>query len=209
MIEVIPSIVVQTVQGFEQRLRKVEPYVSRVHLDIVDGKFADNTTITGYEELFQIETNVKVGVHLMVMKPEDQMHHWYTTKAERFSVHIESTDALKDIIAEAHANKRKIGVALNPETPCDAIRKFVDSVDYVHFMTVHPGFYGGEFLEDVVEKISQFHGEFPNIPIVVDGGINPHTAKKVVAAGASELIVGTDIFNSPDIRMEIEQLKNL
>ena len=43
--------------------------------------------------------------------------------------------------------------------------------------------------------------------IEVDGGINPDTAKKVIAAGANVLVAGSDVFKQADRNARIAQLR--
>ncbi len=207
MIEIIPSILAKTSEEFEKLLRMVEPYVDRVHLDIGDGDFVPTKTISGYEELIKMETKAKFDVHLMVSRPEDQMYFWYKTKADRFLIHAETDHGHKNLVDQIHFNGRKVGMVLNPETQFEKIAELIDDIDFVQFMTVHPGNYGGEFVENVIDKILDFHGQYPNIPIMVDGAIHTETARRVVAVGASILVVGTHILNEGnDAGKAIEEL---
>ena len=209
MIEIIPSILATTEEGFEKLLRVVEPYVDRVHLDIGDGDFISTKTISGYEELIKIETNVNFDVHLMVSRPEDQMYFWYKTKADRFLIHAETDHGHKNLIDQIHLNSRKVGLVLNPETQVEKIIELVDSIDFIQFMTVHPGFYGSKFEEGVIGKILEFHGQYPNVPVFVDGGVNPETALRLIAVGATNLVVGNYVVSSKDVGKAIEELKKI
>ena len=152
MTKIIPSILAKTSEEFEKLLRIVEPYVDRVHLDIGDGDFVLTKTISGYEELMIMETKVKFDVHLMVSRPEDQMYFWYKTKADRFLIHAETDHGHRNLVESIHLNGRKVGLVLNPETQIEKIFELMDNIDFVQFMTVHPGNYGGEFVESVIDK---------------------------------------------------------
>src|SRR3989344_1472360 len=210
MIKIIPSILATTEEEFERLLRMVEPYVDRVHLDIGDGDFIPTKTVSGYEQLIKMETKVMFDVHLMVSKPEDQMYFWYKTKADRFLIHAETDHGHKDLIAQIHSNNRKVGLVLNPETQVEKIAEMIDDIDFVQFMTVHPGNYGGEFVESVVDKILDFHGRYPGVQIMVDGAIHSETARRVIAVGASILVVGTHVLNeSKDVGKAIEELRKI
>lgn len=209
MIKIIPSILAKTSEEFEKLLKRVEPYVDRVHLDIGDGDFVPTKTISGYEELMKIETKVSFDVHLMVSRPEDQMYFWYKTKADRFLIHAETDHGHGNLINQIHFNNRKVGLVLNPETQVEKIMELMDSVDFVQFMTVHPGFYGSEFVESVINKILEFHGQYPNMPIFVDGGVNLETASHLVAVGVTTLVVGSYVLESQDVGKAIEELNKI
>lgn len=209
MIKIIPSILAETSDEFEKLLRSVEPYVDRVHLDIADGDFVPTKTISGYEELIKMETKVKFDVHLMISRPEDQMYFWYKTKADRFLIHAETDHGHRNLINQIHLNGKEVGLVLNPETQIDKITGLVGDVDFIQFMTVQPGFYGSEFVEKVLNKILEFHGQYPSVPIFVDGGVNSETALHLIAVGATTLVVGSYIVNSKDVGKAIEELNTI
>lgn len=208
MVEIIPSILVKTKEEFLSKILAVENLTERVHLDIADGIFVPNMTISGFEEVESIETTLEFEAHLMVSKPENHIVRWLETPVDTFTFHIEATQKAQEIIEKAKEAEKRIGIALNPETPISAIEPFVNQIDFVHFMTVEPGFYGSKFVEAVLDKISDFHYFYPDKPIVADGGINPETAEKTIQAGANTLIVGSYIWNSKDIAKALTELKS-
>lgn len=210
MIKIIPAIIAKSYEELEKMVRQVEPYVDRVQLDIMDGDFVPDKTISGYEELIKLETKLKFDVHLMVSKPEDQMYYWYKTGADNFLIQAETDHGHQDLIRQIHSNNRKAGLVLNPETPIEKIIELIDDIDSVQFMTVHPGAYGGEFVESVVDKIREFHNRYPNIPLAVDGAIHAGNIQKVIAAGASIIVLGSHIFSeNRDVGEAIEEMKAL
>ena len=216
MIEIIPAILTDSPVQFKDLILKIEPYVSRVHIDVADGVFVPNKTITGFEEVKgmastgspQVGSGLKFDVHLMVQRPQDVIKEWFFTHADRFLIHAESTVDLGGIIDDIHNNDRKVGLVLNPETEVDKIKEFIDRIDYIQFMTVHPGFQGGKFEEVVVDKIANFHKNYFNIPIIVDGGITPETALQLAAVGVSMLVAGSYIIKSGNFAEAINKLKN-
>lgn len=115
MIEIIPAILTKTFDEFEKMVRRVEPFVERVALDIADESFTPSSTIKGHEELLKIETPVKFDVHLMIVHPSEEMYCWYKTKADRFFIHAENNSNLGELINQIHMNHRKVGLVLNPE----------------------------------------------------------------------------------------------
>ncbi len=209
MVEIIPAILAKTSKEFEEMIKIVEPFVDRVHLDIGDGDFVSTKTISGFEELVKVETKVKFDVHLMISRPEDQMYFWYKTKADRFFIHAETDHGHSNLINQIHLNGREVGLVLNPETQVEKISELIQDMDFIQFMTVHPGAYGGEFVESVISKILEFHGQYPNVPIFVDGGVNPETALHLIAVGATTLVVGSYVVGSNDVGKAIEELKKM
>lgn len=208
MAEIIPSILVKTKEEFLEKVLAIETFTDQAHLDIADGIFVPNITIDGIEEIEELETSLHFGVHLMVAKPENHIHRWLQTPAERFVFHIETTKKAEEIIGAAKEVEKLIGVALNPKTPVSEIESIIDLVDFVHFMTVEPGFYGSKFEESVLVKITDFHYFYPDKEIEVDGAVTPETAPKLIGAGVNILIVGSYLFEK-DPKKSFEKLKSL
>jgi len=208
MIEILPSILVKTKEELEEKVRAIELHCERAHLDIADGIFVPNKTIDGFLELEQIETELLFAVHLMVSKPENHVARWLETVVDSIIFHTESTQKHIEVINLIKEGDCEVGIALNPSTPHTAISEWVDLVDFVHFMTVEPGFYGGKFVDSVVDKIKDFHYFYPDKPIRVDGAVTPDTASRLIEAGATSLIVGHYLFEN-GIERSLDVLKNL
>jgi ribulose-phosphate 3-epimerase len=220
MIEIIPSILATTREELKDMIEKVESTTSLVHLDIADGIFVNSKTI-GLEEIKSISTNLKFSVHLMVERPVVHASLWLgVPNVESIIFHIETTNPTlvhndgvnktQEIIDTVRSAGKKVGIALNPETGLETIESFGGSVDMVQFMTVHPGNYGGEFVEGVLGKVSDFHNRHPGLKIAVDGSIHRETARMAIEAGAEILIMGSHVFSDGrDIGEAINELKNL
>jgi ribulose-phosphate 3-epimerase len=206
MIEIIPAILTDSPTKFKDLVLRLEPYARRIHIDIADGIFVPNKTINGYDDLKTIESASKFDVHLMVTKPQDHSKEWFYTHAERFIIHAES-EGVEGAIHSVREHKRKIGLALNPETPAENIENYLDKIDFVQFMTVHPGFQGGSFVSEVVDKISAFRARYPDILIMCDGGITPETAPQLIRAGANSVVSGSYVIKSENFEEAINKLK--
>lgn len=208
MIEIIPAILTKDSGEFAEMVKEIKPFSKKIHLDIADGIFVPNKTIDGIEELNKIENGSDITVHLMIKNPEEQIDDWLKTSAVGYIFHIEATDKAGELIKIIKENKKTAGIALNPKTPIETVMPYIDQIDFVHFMTVEPGFYGSKFVEPVLDKISELRRLYPGLLISVDGGVTPETAPKLVKAGVNILISGSYIFKSMDIGEAINNLKN-
>ena len=124
-------------------------------------------------------------------------------------IHAETDHGHASLIDQIHFNDKKAGLVLNPETQIEKITELIDGIDFVQFMTVAPGFYGSQFEESVINKILEFHGQYPSVPIFADGGINPETILRLIAVGVTSFVVGSYIMNSPDVGKAIEELSKM
>ena len=207
MIEIIPTIFAKTPEEFTNIVHRYEPFFSRASIDVSDGIFTNEKTVSGFEELKKMPSNLKFDAHLMVENPQDKMADWQNTPVDRFFIHIENNrNIIASLANSLHYNGKKVGLVVNPDTGIDEIREFVESVDIVQFMTVQPGAYGRDFIYNVLEKIAMFRESYPNIPIAVDGGINLETAPNIKKTGAVIYFVGSYFNNSTDLRKSIDDL---
>ena len=89
-------------------------------------------------------------------------------------------------------------LALNPDTPVDAVRPYLDIVDLVLCMTVFPGFGGQSFMADVMGKVEQVRRAVDAgslaVDVEVDGGIDVDTAPVAARAGANVFVAGSAVF---------------
>ena len=67
-----------------------------------------------------------------------------------------STKNLKESIELIKSLGKKVGLSLNPETSIETIEKYLQDINLVLVMTVHPGFGGQKFLSKVLDKIKNF-----------------------------------------------------
>lgn len=211
-IQIIPAIIAKSYEEFESMIKKVEPYTDRVHLDIIDGEFAPNKTIEGFGELAKFienfqDTKLKFEVHLMVKKPENIINDWLKTDIDKYLIHWESTDKFNDLLALIKSKGNLFGPALNPETDLKVIDNIASKIDLVQLMSVHPGFYGKEFLPETADRIKTLHSKYADLKIQIDGGVNQETAKIIAETGANILVSGSYIVNSDNPGKAIKELQ--
>ncbi len=209
MFEIIPAIIVKTRDELESKIKLIEPHTNWVQIDIDDGKFVPNITLKNPREIKAIiaaHPDLKFELHLLIMNPEETLVDWIGTGARRIIVHIEATSVAEDIIEAAHEAGMQIGLALNPETAIEAVSSYLDQIEEILFLSVHPGFSGRPFIPEVIEKIIEFHNHHPKMIIGIDGGINLKTIHLAARAGVNRFYAQSVIFNAKDIGHVFELL---
>jgi ribulose-phosphate 3-epimerase len=172
-----------------------------LHLDVMDGRFVPNITI-GPPVVAAIRkvTQLPLDVHLMIVEPERYIDEFARAGADLISVHLEAAPHLHRLVQQIRAAGKKAAVAVNPHSPLDGLHVVLPDLDMVLLMSVNPGFGGQKFIEAVVPKVSALRAEIDRrgleVDIEVDGGIEPHTAPLVVAAGATILVAGSAVFHA-------------
>ena len=193
MIEIVPAILVKDKADFERKLASVSAHVKRVQIDIMDGKFVPNTTLSP-EEFPPIPKKLLVEYHLMVENPLDYVRR-IGKKGAIYELHVES---LKEIgVEKAIASVKKMGgrvaLAISPDTPVSAVAPYLAHVEHVLVMTVYPGFSGQKYLPAMEKKMRELAGM--GAVVEVDGGVGLGSARSAAAAGATLLGVASAIFS--------------
>jgi ribulose-phosphate 3-epimerase len=208
-IEIIPAIMPQTRAELEEKLRAVESYVSSVQIDVMDGKFVEGMTWP-YRENEPVELPhagaVQFEIDLMIERPETVIDAWQRAGARRIIVHIESTNALEQIISQLNPSRVSLGVAIDTATPLSELELYLNQVDFVQCMGIAEiGKQGEPFDERVLKKLSELRAARPSLILSVDGAVHLDNAKRLVEAGANRLVSGSEILMSVDVGAKIAE----
>ncbi len=197
------SILACDLSRLAEEIRRVQPYVDMIHLDVMDGVFVPNITF-GFPLLEAVKscTNLPIDVHLMIIDADKYVENFARSGASWIGVHYEACVHLHRTVQKIKENGAKAYAVLNPHTPVEVLTDILVELDGVLVMTVNPGFSGQKFIEWTVEKIKRLRRMIDerslDVKIMVDGGVNEETMEKVVCAGAEILVMGYGIFRNPD-----------
>jgi ribulose-phosphate 3-epimerase len=186
--------------GFEVE-RAAGGGVDSIHLDVMDGHFVDNLTMGPVVvEAVRAGTSLPFHTHLMISNPLSYAERFAQAGSDLIVFHVEADDDPGEVIAEIERSGRRPGIALNPETPADAVLGWLDRIDLLLVMTVHPGWGGQAFIDDVMPKLRALREEIDRrglaVPIGVDGGVNLATVGRAYGAGAEVLVVGSALYST-------------
>lgn len=202
MIKLVPSVACADCLNLEKDILEMErAKVDIYHIDIMDGHYVPNLCLN-FDIVKQIKniTDTPIDVHLMVENPEEYIDLLAQLGVEYICFHNETTRFHIKLIQKIKSYGIKVGVALNPATKIDILTHYIDMVDYIHVMTVEPGFAGQTFIEEMYNKIEELSEwrEKNNLEfaIEVDGGIDLDNGKECVKRGANYFVGGVFcIFN--------------
>ena len=137
----------------------------------------------------------------MVDDPDPMLPRWVEAGCEIVIVHAEATRHLHRTLSVIADLGARVGVALNPATPLEAVTNVLDLVDLLLVMTVNPGFGGQQYLAAMEYKIAAARAEIDRrgyeIELEVDGGIAGATIGAAARAGADVFCAGSALFNGP------------
>lgn len=182
-----------------------------IHLDVMDGSFVPNISF-GAPVISSVRkiTNAIFDVHLMIDEPIRYLDDFIKAGADMITVHYEACKDLDRTLARIREGGIKAGLAISPDTSVDVLKPYVDMVDMILIMSVHPGFGGQSFIENSLEKIAatkqllQEKG-LDQVWIEVDGGIGAGNIEKVCEAGANVFVAGSAVFKG-DMAANTRQL---
>jgi ribulose-phosphate 3-epimerase len=174
-----------------------------VHVDVMDGHFVPNLTF-GPKMVADLHraTRLPLDVHLMIERPDDWVDRYVDAGAAYVVIHVEAAREVSATLRRIRTRGAKAGITLNPDTPVQAILPYLDDVDLALVMSVNPGFGGQKFIENAIGKLQRLRKEIDSrrlaVELEVDGGVKLDNVRRVVEAGASVVVAGSAVFESPD-----------
>lgn len=208
MFEIIPSPGTQDKEwdAVEKKLEIVKPFAKTVHIDVCDGKFADNTTFLDPEPFKKYASVFDLEVHLMVDDPITYLDKWAAAGFKRFIGQIERMPNQVDFVAKAQ-QLGEVGLAIDGPTAVENLKVSPLDLDVLLIMLIKAGFSGQEMQEEYINKITHFSKD-ELLSIAVDGGINESNIDKAYLAGARRFAVTSAIFNSQEPEVVFNNLNS-
>ncbi len=214
MVKIAPAVLMVDYGRLADEIVAVEKEADLFHFDVMDGHFVPVISYgASVIRSLRPRTAVPFDVHLMVQYPERYITDFAKAGSDRLTVHAEVCPHLDRTIRQIKEAGAKAGVALNPSTPLEAVDPVIRDVDTILLMSVNPGFGGQGFIAEVEQKVERLRQRLDALQVdcelEVDGGIKVENASRIAKAGASILVAGSAVFQSPDPVAVIRQMKHL
>lgn len=203
---IAPSLMCMDLMRFGEQLAFFEKRIHFHHVDIMDGHFVPNLTLSPYFiQQLRPNTAVPIDAHLMTTTPGNFIESCAKAGADYISMHVETLSAVgyRNIKMIRDLGK-KPGLVFNPETTVDSAKHYINLVDKITIMTVDPGFASQPFIVEMLAKIEELADTRKkrglNFLIEIDGSCNKNTYQGMIGAGAEVLVLGsTGLFfpNTP------------
>jgi ribulose-phosphate 3-epimerase len=184
-----------------------------VHFDVMDNHYVPNLTFGApiCQALRDYGITAPIDVHLMV-KPVDRIiPDFAKAGASMITFHVEASEHVDRTLQLIKEHGCKAGVVLNPATPLSHLEFIMDKVDMILLMSVNPGFGGQSFIPKTLDKLRAVRKMIDesgrDIRLEIDGGVKVDNIKEIAEAGADMFVAGSAIFNQPDYKAVIDQMR--
>jgi len=184
-----------------------------VHFDVMDNHYVPNLTIGPMvcKALRDFGISAPIDVHLMVEPVDSMIVDFAKAGASIITFHPDASKHVDRSLQLIKDHGCKAGLVLNPATSLEVLAHVMDKLDVVLLMSVNPGFGGQSFIPHTLEKLRQVRKLIDDsgrdIRLQVDGGVKVDNIKEIAEAGADMFVAGSAIFNQPDYKVVIEQMR--
>ena len=209
IIEITPSILTADFSRLGETLEEaVDAGINWIHMDVMDGNWVVNKTITFGPALIRsirdrLGPNVFIDCHLMITNAEQTWAQYVEAGVDLVIAHIEAIDNPAALISSIQAAGCQVGLVLNPNTPVNSILPYLTDLDLVLVMSVVPGKGGQSFMPEVEDKVREFRTAIDRqindggraTKLMIDGGIKHHNSAMVSDWGIDVAVVGSGLIN--------------
>ncbi len=207
MAVICPTVTAENPHQYREQIERVAPFVSRVHIDFMDGDFTPNKS-PGLGQAWWPHT-MQADLHIMFKSPLEYIEQIIRLNPRLVIVHAEAEGNFVKLAEDLHGAGIMVGVALLPKTDVKTIIPAIEHIDHVLIFSGSLGHFGGEADTSLLDKVEQLKALKHSIEIGWDGGINDQNIKKLVDFGVDVLNVGGFIHHSKDPKSDYEKLRNL
>lgn len=200
MMILSPSMLAADFGNLGKELQTIEENgVKWIHLDVMDGIFVPNLSFA-QPVIASIRpiSNLFFDVHLMITEPIRYVESFKKAGADLITIHLEACEDVDATIAKIRECGCKVGLSICPDTPVSDLEPYIEKVDMVLIMSVHPGFGGQKFIPTSLDKIRELKNMVDEkglqIDIQVDGGVGVGNVEDVLKAGANVIVAGSAVF---------------
>ena len=176
-------------------MARVEPFASRIHVDVADGDFTHNKLIS--LDRIWWRGNRTIDLHMMYRFPSEHADIVLALKPRLVIIQAEAEGNFEWFARTLRREGIEVGVALLQRTPAESILDSLDLIDHVLIFSGNLGFQGGSVADlNLLKKVTQVKSAKPSVEIGWDGGVNDQNAAQITAGGVDVLNVGSFIMQS-------------
>ena len=206
-VTICPTITASTIEDYSSQLERVRHFAGRLHIDLMDGQFANPKSIAADQLYWPV--NTRVDIHVMYKRPITLLDTFKTLTPQLIIVHAEADGEYYPFADWCHNRNFAVGIALLPDTPVSAIASAINVTDHVLIFSGRLGHQGGIADLSLLQKAKQLRGLKPQLEIGWDGGVNEDNVHRLAVAGIDVLNVGGAIQYANNPQKAYDKLESL
>jgi len=214
-MNVYPSLLSDSVSVLQQQLDAVQDVddISTVQVDIIDGIFTDNITITPADIPLLDFGRFQYDLHLMTVEPLDYVYELIVecdkTQVRACIAQVEKLSYQASFLEEVIQQQWQAGLSLDVFTPLSTI----DDASWRHMtvlqlMSIEAGEQGRKFRPQIFEKITAAQKIIAQldhkVELIIDGGIGQEEASQLQQREVDSIVVGSALWTAEDAAVAAE-----
>lgn len=217
---ITPSILNANFLYLDRELRRLqEIHLSRIHYDVMDYDFVPNLTFGAkiLRDIREKYSEFYIDIHFMVriknLTLTEFLQPFIACSPNLMTMHLETLTPrqIQEFLDLCRVHKIKSSLAIKPETSIEKLSPYLREIDNILIMTVEPGFGGQKIIPETLEKIEKLSqlkfAEKYRYTIEADGGINNQNFAKIVNRGVDDVVIGSYLFQSENLKEAYDDLQ--
>lgn len=205
-VDVCPAILATYPEEYKRQIERVAPFATRLHIDIADGVFAPNKTVSASDVWWP--GGIRADIHVMYKRPIEIIDTLIALGPQLVIMHAEAEGDFVTLAKQLHYHGIEAGVALLPRTPVDLIKPALGIVDHVMIFGGDLGHYGGQANLELLEKAKQLRTLNKRIEIGWDGGVTDQNIKALADSGVEVVVSGGYIQKASNAQQAYQKLRS-
>jgi ribulose-phosphate 3-epimerase len=208
-MQVTPAILTDAFAVLQEQVNiaVLSKATARVHIDIVDGQFAENVTVTPMDLTIGDYGELGLDFHLIAEEPMDLVYELQAVAEylpiKRVIGQVERMSFQADFLEEVAKQNWQAGLALDIYTPLESIDDASwNKMDVLLLMAHQAGFQNQPFRPQVLTTLDELPSYLTRrtepLHVVVDGGIRRDHLRGLRDHGVSEAVIGSGVWESVD-----------
>lgn len=174
--------------------------VDAYHLDSID-----DPGIFEFAKKLRHLTTKPFDLHLITDSPDN---YWSLIEESELPQIVLQLENLKKPLFVPSVLKGKVGLAMMASTDPRRFSVYRRDAAFLLLMLTTPGKSGGTFTPAHFANIIRYRQRYPDIPLIIDGGVNEEVAAVLHMMGIYQVVSGSFLFSKNTIAEAVNSIKN-
>lgn len=217
-MNIYPTILTDQLELVQEQLDLCQEsgLVQTVQIDIIDGYFVDNVTVSPGDLIGMNFGDLQIDFHIQTQEPIDFLREIidYQNDLPVRSViaQIEQMSSQELFIDEVRRYGWNVGFSLNLFTPISAVESHHwDRLNAIQLMAIEAGFQGQTLNETIYNKLTDLNKLLSEkdlrLEVIVDGGVTEKNIARLQEHGVASVGVGSTLWKAHTFAEKFQELE--